>query len=149
MAQIFNPQKGTWVLLSFVAFFAVIVAVNAVFITKALETHSGVVVKQPYEKGLAFNEVLETARAQDGIEHGVSYKDGILQLTLPVTTAEVVASFMRPIKEGDDFEMALEHRGGGVYEAVPEMPLPGAWRVRLRATWKDQIFQMTHDFMAQ
>ncbi len=147
--QIFNPKKGTWVLLCFVAFFGVIIAVNTVFITTALNTHSGVVVEQPYEKGLAFNETLKKAKAQEAIEYDVSYEGGVLKLVLPVDEANVQASFMRPIKEGDDFEMALTHRGGGVYEAVPEMPLPGAWRVRLKATWKTQTFQTTHDFIAQ
>ena len=59
--SIFNPHKGTWVLFSFVAFFGVIIAVNSVFITTALNSHSGVVTKQPYEKGLAYNQYLEKA----------------------------------------------------------------------------------------
>ena len=149
MAQLFNPQKGTWVLLSFAAFFGVIVAVNAVFITLALETHSGVVVERPYERGLAFNEILEKARAQADIEYDVSYEGGVLRLSLPVTTAEVAALFMRQVKGGDDFEMVLAHRGGGVYEAVPEMPLPGAWRVRLKARWEKQTFQTVYELIAQ
>lgn len=144
-----NKESGKWVLLSFIAFFGVIIAVNAVFITAALDTHSGVVIEQPYEKGLAFNETLEKAKAQADIDHKVSYENGTLRLILPVSNAAVEASFLRPVKDGHDFKISLLHKGDGVYEATPQMPLPGAWTVRLKATWDNQIFQITHDLIAE
>jgi len=149
MAALFNPEKGTWVLCAFVAFFAVIVAVNAVFITKALNTHSGVVVKQPYKKGLDFNATLERARAQQGVEHDVSFENGTLRLTLPVQNAQVSVSFFRPVKDGFDFETVLKHTGHGVYEVKPDFPLSGAWNARLKATWESRTFQTTYDFIAR
>ena len=149
MAAFLNAQKGTWVLLSFIAFFGVIIAVNAVFIKTALDTHSGVVTEQPYEKGLAFNDVLEKAKAQPDIEHDVSFKDGVLQLHLPVSGAQVQASFFRPVKEGQDFEVVLREQKEGVYITTPNMPLPGSWTVRLKVTWDNQVFQTAHDFIAE
>jgi nitrogen fixation protein FixH len=47
---------GRTVLLTFLAFFGVIFAVNGLLLYYALATHSGVVAQEPYRKGLAYND---------------------------------------------------------------------------------------------
>lgn len=49
----------------FVLFFVVIGAVNAVMVTLAVRTHTGTVTDHPYEKGLAYNKVVDAANAQE------------------------------------------------------------------------------------
>ena len=51
-----TAQRGRWIPWLFVAGFAVIIAVNATMITYALRTFSGLVVDNPYQKGLEYNE---------------------------------------------------------------------------------------------
>ena len=149
MAETIKKSDGLFVLMCFVAFFALIVCVNSVFIYMALKTHSGVVTEDPYEKGLAFNETLEKAKAQPDLGDKVSYEAGVLHWKLPITGASVKASLIRSVRDGHDFDIALTHLGDGVYEARPEMPLPGAWTAKLKATWNNKEFQTSHDFMAQ
>ncbi len=147
----FDYNKGIWVFWSFVAFFGVIVAVNSVFIYQALSTHSGLVTEQPYRKGLAYNELLDKARSQPKIEHTVSFEDGVLRWALPKELAEqgahVKASFLRPVKDGYDFDATLSHIGEGVHEVRPQLLLPGNWVVNLKATWKTQTFQTRTDLI--
>jgi nitrogen fixation protein FixH len=149
MNDIVKKSDGRLVLMCFVAFFAVIIVVNSIFIYMALQTHSGVVVKNPYEKGLAFNQTLQAAKSQPDLKHDVSYSDGVLRWTLPIINASVTAGILRSVRDGYDFDIALKHIGNGVYEAKPAMPLPGAWTAKLKATWNNQTFQTSHDFIAQ
>lgn len=150
MGEVVKPLSGRRVFLYFFLFFGVIVAVNAVFIIKALETHSGVVTERPYEKGLAFNKILEKARAQPDINHKILYAEGVLRWEFPIENADVIAVIVRPIKDGYDFEIPLEYVGDGVYQGKPQLPHLGAWTVKLKATWDDnQTFQTRYDLIAK
>lgn len=149
MADSIKKSDGRLIFMYFAAFFGLIIVVNAIFIYMALYTHSGVVTQQPYEKGLAFNETLEKAKAQPELEHHVSYEDGILRWALPMENASVTAHIVRPVQDGHDFDMRLKHMGGGVYEANPIMPLPGVWTAKLKATWNNTIFQTSQNFIAE
>lgn len=141
-------HSGRFVLLCFVCFFGVIIAVNTVFITAALNSHSGVVTEQPYEKGLAFNDVLAKAKSQPNLDNHVSYQDGFLRWTLPNENASVTATMIRPVKEGHDFDITLKHVGNGTYQARPDLPLSGTWTALLKATWGDEQFQVSHTLLA-
>ncbi|MEQ1705902.1 MAG: FixH family protein, partial [Rickettsiales bacterium] len=68
----------------FVAFFGFIAAVNAVMVTLAIRTHSGVVTEHPYEKGLAYNQVVEAEKNQQklGWNGDVKYENGNLYFSL-------------------------------------------------------------------
>ena len=150
MSALLQKEKGTWVLLSFIVFFTFIAGVNAIFIYSALSTHSGVVTKQPYEKGLAYNETLDKARNQPNIDYKTSYENGVLQWQLDgIENADVSVKFLRAVRGGYDFDTTLEHIGGGIYEARPDLPLRGQWTAKLKATWNNTEFQTTHDFIAR
>ena len=56
---------GRHVLLAMLAFFGVIFAVNGAFLYFALGSHSGVVAVEPYRKGLAYNQAIAAAEAQE------------------------------------------------------------------------------------
>lgn len=151
---IFNPEKGTWVLLSFVAFFGVIVAVNTVFITSALRTHSGVITEKPYEKGLAFDDMLEEARSQPELIQKARYKDGVLTWEVKDQNgqsikANVKANVIWPIKDGYDFEIELNQTASGQYETELHLPFPGLWDAQLEAQWDTQRYQTRLSFLAE
>lgn len=71
--RVINPRhtdgalSGRHVLLMLLAFFGVIFAVNAVFLFKALSTHTGVVAVEPYRKGLAYNDRIAADAQQSGL----------------------------------------------------------------------------------
>lgn len=56
-----KKESGWWVLWAFLAFFAVFASVDAYFVYQAISTHTGVVVENPYEVGLNYNEIIEKA----------------------------------------------------------------------------------------
>ena len=148
------PEKGTWVLLSFIAFFGVVIAVNTVFITTALRTHSGVITEQPYEKGLAYDEILQTARAQPAVQQQVTFENSTLTWVLkdeannPID-AIVTARLIRPVKDGYDFDIDLVKVENGVYESKLNLPMKGRWDAHLKAQWDNQSYQTHYPFVAK
>jgi len=58
--------------------------------------------------------------------------------------AAVIAKLTRPVQDGYDFEISLNDRGGGVYSAPAEFPLPGQWNVRIFVTWQDTPYQSSN-----
>lgn len=144
-----DKNSGRLILFYFVAFFGVIVAVNAVFITLALDSHSGVIMEQPYEKGLAFNAILDKAKRQPNIDNRVSYDNGVLRWGLPIHNASVSAKIVRLVKSGADVDVILNHIGGGIYEARPSLPFSGTWTAYLKAMWGDEQFQVSYTIFAK
>lgn len=150
-------KKGTglWVLLCFIGFFGVVIAVNAVFIVTALNTHSGVITTKHYEKGLAYNQTLEKAEQQPKLNHKASFNNGILKWEIkdlqntPIT-ATVTVRLVRPVQDGHDFEIALKEVQNGVYEAPLNLPMKGRWDAQLNASWdKNLQFQTRFSFTAK
>lgn len=142
-----KPLSGRTVLFIFVTFFGVILAVNSVFMTYAITTHSGVVTEKPYEKGLAHDKTLEKARNQPKWQSHITFENGVLRWDLkdekfvPIDSGNAKAFFMRPIKSGNDFNLTLDYKGNGIYEAQPDFPYIGAWNVKLDMTWKDNHYR--------
>ena len=59
--------KGWHVAAGVVAFFAVVIGVDAAFLTLAYRTHPGQVAPRPYEAGLLYNTELERLRVQEAL----------------------------------------------------------------------------------
>lgn len=120
----------------FVMFFAFIAAVNAVMVTLAVRTHTGLVTDHPYEKGLAYNKVIAAEEAQQklGWNGTLALQKNMLVFTLKdksgrdITPAEATASVVRPTSQGHDFTVLLAH--GRAKVAFPES---GVWDVRVKA----------------
>ena len=51
-----KPLTGKAVFLGMIGFFAVVLAVNGIFLGLALSTDTGIVANEPYRKGLKYNE---------------------------------------------------------------------------------------------
>lgn len=144
---------GRWVLLAFVLFFICIALINAVFIHFALGTHSGVVIDNPYKRGLAYNETLVKAKSQPDLQNIVEFEKGVLTWTLidqdgvAIKDANVRAKLVRPIKEGDDFEVVLLHAGEGLYKAKISFPRKGLWTAQLGAKWNNLQYQTSYQII--
>lgn len=127
-------------------FFGVMVAVNVVFVTAALSTHSGET-RYAYMKGLNFNEVLAEERAQSELGWGMKIElvrpanaPARLVATLsqrdgsPLTGAGMTAIVGRPATQADDATLSFTETSPGHYEAPAPMLGPGAWRFEATAT---------------
>ena len=130
----------------FVMFFLVVAAVNAVMVTLAVRTLPGTVTDHPYEKGLAYNQVVAASDKQEalGWKGDVSYHAGQLQFTLrdrsnkPLQPESVTAKLFRPSKAAMDFVVSLT-RGG----APVKFPVNGLWEVQIDAVVGDTHYKQT------
>lgn len=153
------PEKsssyGKRVLLYFILFFVVVASVDAYFIIKALETHSGVVTENAYEKGLAFNDTLKKAKEQDGlnISDTITLEDSRLIWAAkdengnPLAAKNVTAKIIRPLQKKYDFDVILTEKEPGTYESKINLPLSGKWTVKLEAEINGQPYYRTFDLI--
>ncbi len=154
-----SPQRNSdrWIPWLFVLFFGVIALVDGAFVTIAVRTHTGLVTEQAYEKGLAFNKTLAEAKAQaqTDVTQNAYFNNGILSWRLStkdgrfIDNALVSAKMYRPAHDGADFEIILNHKGRGLYEARPQFPLKGQWTAKLEAKWENLQYKTTLDLIAE
>jgi nitrogen fixation protein FixH len=116
-------------------FFAVVIAVDLLFIVKAYESFSGQIVKNPYEAGLAFNQRLRDQQHQAALGWQVDAglrPDGDLVVTVldkagaPVEGLRARATLERPATERGRLELVLRESAPGVYRARQALAA-GAW----------------------
>ncbi len=129
----------------FAAGMTIVIAVNGVLVYFALGTWSGLVVARPYERGVQYNRVLETAMYQEAL----GWKFDIALVTESDATRIVVqawdsageplrdlnlhATVERPVeKEGHVAELFREQQPGR-YVATIERLRPGQWQTHVVA----------------
>lgn len=140
----------------FVAFFAVVFAANGVLIAIAWESFTGLSTEHAYDKGLAYNQTLAEAEAQEklgwklGIDASALKRGGgRLAVVLRdgdgavLTGAHLEARFIRPTSAGADTPMALVETAAGRYEAEAALPLPGQWDMVVIANHDGASYQTT------
>jgi len=118
---------GKHVLLTLIAFFAVVFAVNFFFMRVALETHTGVVSDDPYRRGLKYNDTIAAAEKQDelGWRNEIKLNAEGSRLTMNIVDKDgkgvsgllIKAEIAHPVAVGDDVVVALKESGPGIYEA--------------------------------
>lgn len=131
--------KGWHVGAAVVAFFAIVVGVDAGFLVAAYRSHPGQVAPRPYEAGLIYNAELERLRAQDslGWRAGAAARPAGLEVVMqdrdgrPLSGLRISATLQRPATEQGRTELVLSETAPGVYAA--RHGLSGAWDVRIEA----------------
>jgi nitrogen fixation protein FixH len=144
-ATIASPRRSRWIPCVFIGGFLLVVAVNAVMITFAVRSFTGVTTTEPYTKGLRFNEQIREAEAYERLGWQVAARfrpagaqRGVVEIELtsrdgaPIADATVIAEFSRPVEKDRDFTLTLRHQGGGRYVGTAEFPLAGVWDVKYR-----------------
>ena len=132
--------KGWHVGAGVVAFFAIVIGVDAGFLVAAYRSHPGQVAPRPYEAGLIYNAELERLRALAalGWRAGAAARPAGLEVVMqgpdggPLTGLRVSATLQRPATEQGRTDLVLRESAPGVYAATH--PLSGAWDVRIEAT---------------
>jgi nitrogen fixation protein FixH len=127
---------GKHVLLILLACFALVGAVNAIFIYVAIRTGPGEEKGASYETGLRYNAILSQEKSQDALNWrhqsqiaagnrlriAIKDKDGA-----PIAGLSVAGNFGRPASAGEDKALAFKEVDAGVYEADIAAIAPGSW----------------------
>lgn len=150
-----RPLTGRMVLIALLVFWAVVGAVNAIFIFFALETWPGLSQQDAYKAGVGYNRVLDEARVQaamgwrSGVDLGL---DGKLTVRIadmsgtPLSGLSVTVNLKRPASAGEDVSVELTREADGAYRARVAPPLAGAWSVEIAAVHADsRRYRLTHE----
>ncbi|MFM2041734.1 MAG: putative nitrogen fixation protein fixH [Pseudomonadota bacterium] len=143
-----EPRKSAWIPWVFVGAMGIVLAVNAVMVTVAVKTFTGLTVEKPYERGIAYNRVLDAQQRQDALGWQVAADmdvaaDGLtgrLLLTVrdagggAVDALAVEARLVRPVEVIDDVPLFFTPAGDGRYVATVTLPRPGQWDLKARLT---------------
>lgn len=133
----YDPNRGRWIPWCFVGGMALVILVNAVLIYAAISTFTGVTVGRAYDRGRAYNHVLEEAQRQEalGWRGAVALSGGVLTLAVddrdgaPVA-GRAVGMLLRPL-DGTTLALDLAAAGPGRFIAAAEGLRPGQWEARL------------------
>jgi len=144
-------RPGWWYPLIYVGVFLVVLAVNLVMAYFATHSFTGLETEQAYDKGLAYNEVLAKAKAQQALGWSVdavvtahdpsnsSQHDADVTVSFkdkdgkPVTGLSVKAKLVRPTQAGFDQSLELVEQAGGNYASLAHPPKPGQWDLHVVA----------------
>jgi nitrogen fixation protein FixH len=145
--------KGWHVLIAFLAFFGITLAVNIALTVYAIGTFSGEDVAKPYLRGLDYNRTLEARAAQaatgwtatidaarnnagTAIEAKIIGRNGA-----PKSALTVEATLRRPADAALDRTITLTAAGDGTYRASATGLAPGAWDIIVRANEDGTVFE--------
>jgi len=126
--------KGWHVLLGFVAFFGVVIAVDTAFIIMSVRSFPGQVSVTPYEDGLLYDRKLAQIATQErlGWRAGAAAEPDAVVLEMrdqagaPLTGLDVTGKLERPATEAGRRTLRFQEVSAGRYVAQPGR-LAGAW----------------------
>lgn len=140
---------GRHVLLMVVAFFAVIIAVNAYFITAAVQSFRGEDVPRSYRQGLEYNQTIAARATQDEMGWTVRInnvgKDIILVFQdssgRAVSDLNITGKLRHPVDTDQDHPVMFSNEGSGHYRAQSVEASNGRWILVANAQNTDQHFK--------
>ena len=141
-----HTLTGRHVLLWLTAFFGVIFATNAVFITAAVETLRGEDQEKPYLQGIAFNQTLAERAEQASLgwqaslaARRLSSGQVVIDLHvysrdhLPQSGLKLTGLLRHPVDEHLDRNFGFREVQPGLYQGSADNLKPGHWDVVARA----------------
>lgn len=140
-----TERKSGWIPWVFVGGMGVVVAVNAVLITRAVGTFTGVTTGRAYDRGRAYNDVLAEAARQEalGWRAAISQPRGG-ELLVSITDRDgagvpglLQAELLRPL-DGERVALQAVAAQGRFALALPDGLRPGQWELRGRLLAADQ-----------
>jgi nitrogen fixation protein FixH len=135
-----KPLTGRMVLFMLVAFFGVVIGVNAIMMRLAIQTLPGTEVDSAYSASLAYEKEIAAAHDQDArawkvnahIQRGPD-GDATLQVEardsrgMPMSGLTFQGRFERPTDRRADQPVGLTEIGGGIYRGSAPLIAPGQW----------------------
>lgn len=121
----------------FVAGFAVVVGVNAIMISFAVGSFSGLYTPKPRERGLHYNSVVVEQKARDALGWRIDAtwraETGRLEVAVadaagrPLGGARVFAELVRPVEKRPPVGVTLAPVGDGKFTGHVDLPMRGNW----------------------
>lgn len=137
----------------FFVFFAVIFAVNFLYIYLAQKTWRGIAIEDAYQKGLNYNSALKTVAKQKELGWSINIvyqpngkNSGLIKVDLkdknshPISDAQIYANCRRPTQVGNDFTKGLKFLKNN-YQGQFTFPLSGQWDIEVVAIKGSDVFQ--------
>ncbi len=137
---VMEPRRSRWIPWVFVGGMLLVVAVNGVLVFASISTFTGVTQGQAYDRGRAYNKVLEEAARQDalGWRGAVVADQGMLRVVVTDREGLPVAGrldgVIRAPVEGTAIPLALVATAPGRWQATLDLPRTGQWEARLALT---------------
>jgi nitrogen fixation protein FixH len=146
-----------WIPWIIVSFFVAFIIPLTWFTWLSIETYTGQVTSNAYQKGLAYNDTIAHAEAQqllgwqaetkteasaDGLRVHFQLKDKQGQ---PINDAAVLARFTRPTQSGHDREISLKPQAAGVYVGTAALELSGLWNIRISVSKGKDNYQQSQN----
>lgn len=141
---------GRHVVAMLLGFFAIILAVNIVFVYLALDTFRGVTTEDAYVKGLNYNETLERSRSQaasgwqvdltatPGPAGAVTIDVAVNDMAAaPIALLAIEGSLRHPADEHLDVPLSFAAVEAGLYRAEIGAPTRGQWDAVIVLTGED------------
>lgn len=141
-----KPVTGRFVLIATLAFFGVVIGMNAVMATLAIRTLPGTEVDSPYQVGQRYNEEIAAARRQASRAWNVTAEvrraqDGHADVRVsardhdgaPLSGYSFVAKLQRPTTTREDHVLALREPESGVYRGEVVDLAAGQWELEIQA----------------
>ncbi|NVK18984.1 MAG: FixH family protein [Methylocystaceae bacterium] len=159
-------KPGWWYPWIFVGFFAVIITVNGIMMFFAFDSWTGLETKDHYVKGLAYDDNVAGARAQEALgwdvklnvttleskdkERHVAYEVTFLDHNKkPVEQLKAHTFFVRPTSEGVDVDAPATLKEPGVLTGEMTLAVPGQWDVRVHAESMGRKYQLVERVVVQ
>lgn len=146
-----KPITGRHVLIMMLGFFALVIGVNAVFITQAFRTFRGEDVPRSYMQGVAYNETLAAREAQAALGWSAiaDVDAGSVRLTIvdaadtPVSGLALSGRMRHPADANRDILLDFVETGPGEYSAA-HAAASGSWRLVAVASGEGPPFEIGH-----
>lgn len=127
--------RGWHVLVAMMGFFGIVIAVNAVFLTLAVQSFPGEDVRKSYLQGLTYNQVIDDRRRQAdlGWQAAANLVDNrvLIRVThnddTPVSGLQLTGKLRHPANKDLDHELVFNEVRGGVYAALTDGIEAGYW----------------------
>jgi nitrogen fixation protein FixH len=133
----YDPRRSRWIPWVFGGGLLLVVAVNVALITAAISTFTGVTAGHAYDRGRAYNDVLQEAARQEalGWTTQVTLEGELLTVTARDREGRplfghVEGVLLRPI-EGTTVPLDFSAEGEGCWAAHAGIRKPGQWEARL------------------
>jgi nitrogen fixation protein FixH len=142
--ELAKPLTGRTVLVAMLSFFAVIFAVNGVFLFLALSSNSGVVANEPYRKGLKYNERIAADERQVALgwtsEIALDAGNGRLVALLGDRDGKAISGLIataivgRAASDREDVAATLTETAPGRYETKIQIVNSGSYVANLEVS---------------
>lgn len=149
---------GRHVLLMLLAFFGVMLAVNAYFTVAAVKTFRGEDVKRSYRQGLDYNQTLQERAQQSELGWAIAANTNVLaddrvEILLSfnnennrgIGNLEITGLLSHRVDSRFDKDITFQAIGGGRYKAVVD-GLEGPYVLKAVANKDNEAFRFEHAF---